>query len=101
MYERLKRIRSQLTEHQMAYLSQMPGFCAQWRLLAERLGLAAAEVERANEAGHEDAERCFQLLLRWDRTRGQEATVVALAEAVNGLPNKVMLELAFDVLHES
>lgn len=83
----------------MTRLSRMPGFCEQWRLLAEKLGLTVAEVERVS--GYDDAESCFQLLWRWDQKRGHEATVMALVEAVNGLPSKVMLELAFDVLYES
>jgi hypothetical protein len=81
----------------MLRLSQSPGFSAQWRLLAEKLGLRAGDIERVRDSGHDDEERCYQLLRKWDQGT-EEATVVALSEVLSSIPNSVMLELLFNVV---
>lgn len=93
MYERLKCIKRRLSTREVASLSQKPGFSAQWRVLAEHLGLTDAEIERVRDSGHEDTERCYQLLLKWDQMKHQDATVTVLTEAIYRNQNTVMLEI--------
>ncbi len=97
MYDSLHSMRQRLTTIEMTSLSERRGFSSHWRLLAGFLGFSAAEVERVQDAGHEDEEWCYQLLRRWDQRTHEGATVVVLVEGVCALQNNVMLEVAYSV----
>ena len=79
-----------LTEH-VIHVSKLPGSVGvKWKDLARALGFVEATIEAIEkEKGASNNECCIQLLVRWLRQKGKDATAGKLADALTriGLKN--------------